>query len=273
MSDQELPLVGGDVTDGLVRVGNTVRRPRQGHSKSVAAYLRHLQAVGFTAAPRHLGVDVQGRDILDYIDGDVPSSEPEAWSTTDHVLVEIARFLRRLHDASSGFVAPPGARWFGDDIRVLDMPTQLEILFDIPELVTHCDVTPQNVVFRQGVPVGIIDFDLTRPTTRLLDVINTAMHWVPLTDPDDRAEPLASVDAPARLRAFVTAYGLSANERSRFLDLANRAAQRSWHRMRANSEQLGGGWRHLWDEGVGDRILRRRDWLTAERVVLEHALR
>ena len=31
-----------------------------------------VQRVGFDAAPRHLGIDEQGRDVLDFMDGDVP---------------------------------------------------------------------------------------------------------------------------------------------------------------------------------------------------------
>jgi hypothetical protein len=38
-------------------------------------------------------------------------------------------------------------------------------------------------------------------------------------------------------------------------------ADRSWHLMRWRAQQLGGGWARMWDEGVGDRILRRRAWL------------
>ena len=56
--------MGGDVTEGVVRAGATVRRPRGEHSASVALYLRHLELVGFGGAPRWLGVDERGRDLL-----------------------------------------------------------------------------------------------------------------------------------------------------------------------------------------------------------------
>ena len=49
-----------------------------------------------------------------------------------------------------------------------------------PELVSHCDVTPQNVVVREGRAAGLVDFDMAGPASRLLDVVNTAMWWVPL---------------------------------------------------------------------------------------------
>lgn len=267
----EIPLTGGDVSEGVVRVGDTVRRPRGPHSDSVALYLRHLQHVGFAGAPRWLGIDEQGRDVLDYIEGDVPGSPPEPWSTTGEVLARVAGLLRGLHDASGGFAPPLAAVWFGAQVHV-ELPDEVTEIGEGLELVSHCDVTPQNVVFVAGSPTAIIDYDLTRPTTRLLDVVNTAMHWVPLKHPDDRELVYAGTDAVARLRLFVDAYGLSDADRTRVVHVYQLAALRTWHRMKANAEQLGGGWRRMWEEGVGDRILRRRAWMLEHRDRVDAAL-
>ena len=255
-----------------MRVGDTVRRPRGPWSSSVAEYLLHLERVGFAGSPRYLGVDEQGRDVLDFVAGDVPGQPVvETWAASENVLTGIARLLRRLHDASASFVPPPDAHWFGDDVQV-------EFPADLPpeppaDVISHFDVTPQNVVFRDGEPVALIDFDLTRPGSRLRDVINTAMWWVPLFEPGDRDPAFRACDSPSRLAAFADAYGLDDEGRSAFCDAAIAGATRSWHRMRANAEHRGGGWARMWDEGVGDRILRRRAWLQEERPVLEAALR
>jgi hypothetical protein len=267
----EVPLAGGDVTEGVVRVGDTVRRPRGPWSDSVASYLHHLERVGFDGAPRHLGIDERGRDVLDFVAGDVPSLPVvEEWAAADAVVVGVARLLRRLHAAAASFAPPPDAVWFGDDVRV-------ELPDDVPpeppvDIVSHFDVTPQNVVFRDGLPVALIDFDLTRPGSRLRDVVNTAMWWSPLFPAGDRDPAFAAVDVPARLAAFVDAYGLERDGRAAFLDVAIAGATRSWHRMRATAQVRGGGWARMWAEGVGDRILRRRAWLIEERPVLERAL-
>jgi hypothetical protein len=272
VSAQEIPLAGGDVTEGVVRVGDTVRRPRGAWSDSVALYLRHLEQVGFDGAPRYHGVDDQGRNILEYVEGDVPGQPVvETWAATEDVLTGVARLVRRLHDASAAFVAPPDACWFGEDVSV-------ELPADLPpeppaDVVSHFDVTPQNVVFRAGEPAALIDFDLTRPGTRLRDVVNTAMYWVPLVPPADRDPAFAACDTTSRLAAFVDAYGLAQSARDAFVDVAVTGASRSWYRMRANALQRGGGWARMWAEGVGDRILRRREWLLAERSRLERALR
>jgi phosphotransferase family enzyme len=269
--DVEVPLAGGDVTEGVVRVGDTVRRPRGPWSDSVAAYLLHLEQVGFESAPRYLGVDAQGRDVLDFVDGDVPGQPVvEPWAGTAPALVGVARLLRRLHDASASFDAPDDAVWFGEDMPV-------ELPADVPEepardVVSHFDVTPQNVVFRNGEPVALIDFDLTRPGAKVRDVVNTAVYWVQLVPARDRHPAFADCDVPSRLAAFVDAYGLEPDARARFCDVAIGGATRSWHTMQANAVQRGGGWARMWDEGVGELILRRRAWLTENRAMLEAAL-
>jgi Ser/Thr protein kinase RdoA (MazF antagonist) len=267
----EIPLAGGDVTAGVVRVGDTVRRPRGPWSSSVAAYLRHLEQVGFDGAPRFLGIDDQGREILEFIPGDVPGQPVvERWAATLPVLVAVARLLRRLHEASASFVPPAGACWFGEDVRV-------ELPADVPpeppaDIVSHFDVTPQNVIFRDGEPVALVDFDLTRPGSRLRDVVNTAMWWVPLIPVADRDPGFTTCDVPTRLAAFTDAYGLHEDESRAFCDIAIDGAARSWHLMRANAELRGGGWARMWEEGVGDRIRRRRAWMIEQRPLLEAAL-
>jgi hypothetical protein len=64
--EPEVELPRGDVTEGVVRVGATVRRPHQPQSLAVAGYLDHLERVGFEASPRYLGRDDAGRDVLTY---------------------------------------------------------------------------------------------------------------------------------------------------------------------------------------------------------------
>jgi hypothetical protein len=63
MSEGEL-LTGDGVIQGIVRIGDTVRRPLRPFSLTVQAYLAHLRDAGFTAAPLPFGVDEQGREML-----------------------------------------------------------------------------------------------------------------------------------------------------------------------------------------------------------------
>src|SRR5262245_48354779 len=102
----EVPLIG-NATTGVVRVGDTVRRPVGPWTDSVDALLAHLRQVGFTGAPRPHGRDEQGRQVLEYVPGEL-CDHTGNFSLAE--LGEIGRMLRDLHDAAASFVPPPGAR-------------------------------------------------------------------------------------------------------------------------------------------------------------------
>jgi len=93
-------LLSGNVTVGVVRIGDTVRRPAKPWSKSVDALLGHFREVGFEGAPRAQGYDDTGRQTLSYVEGYI-DSDP---SDLDLLRVtEVGRLIRHLHDASSTF--------------------------------------------------------------------------------------------------------------------------------------------------------------------------
>jgi hypothetical protein len=259
----EVALPRGDVTEGVLRIGDTVRRPHQDSSDWVAAYLGHLEAAGFDGAPRYLGRDPQGRDVLSFLPGDVPGDPVDEWAASDDLLPGVARLVRRLHDASEGY-APPRRHIAGRPRPPLP-PGE-------PQLVAQRDVTPQNTVFRHGVAVGLIDFDLADWTTRSLDLANTAMHWVPLCDPADRQPAFREVDPGLRLRLLLDAYGRDAVSDQQLLASAELRFAASYDVMRWNAEHLGGGWARMWREGVGDVIRRRVAWYAAVREQLAAAL-
>ncbi|MFB4318547.1 phosphotransferase [Actinomadura sp. 21ATH] len=246
----EVPLSGGDVTEGVVRVGETVRRPCGAHSPAVHGLLRHLEGVGFDGAPRVLGIDELGREVLSWVPGEAPGRPLPAYAVTDEALRGVAVLLRRFHEAVASYEAPAGAPWEAGGSG-LDRE---------PEIIGHCDVTPENVVFRGGVPVGLIDFDLARPTTRLYDVVTTLRHWAPIADPADRDWRLGQVDVGQRVRSFCDAYGLGREGRREVLPAARVRFERSYEAMRKRAEQ-GGAWARIWRSGAGSRIRRAQDWL------------
>jgi hypothetical protein len=109
VSETETRFADGNVSE-VVRVGDTVRRVPGPWTPAVHALLRHLEAVGFDGAPRFLGIDERGREILSFVEGE--TMPPDVWGFRDDaVLVGVGRLLRRYHDAASGFVPPPEARW------------------------------------------------------------------------------------------------------------------------------------------------------------------
>ena len=88
-------LTGGAQTAGVVRVGTTVRRPLHQRSDYVHQVLRHLERSGFTGAPRYLGVDGQGQEILSYLDGEVLVGSPVRMP--DERILSVSWLVRRFH--------------------------------------------------------------------------------------------------------------------------------------------------------------------------------
>jgi len=182
----ETPLLGGRVTPGVVRVGDTVRRPLGPNSELAHALLEHLATAGFAAAPRFLGIDDEGREVLSYIPGRVPPDlEPDH---ADATLAEAASLIRRLHDATAGLDLAGGA-----------------------EVVCHNDLSPCNFVFRDAKPVALIDFDAAAPGPRVRDLGYALFLWLNLGT-DGPAVP----EQVRRARLFLDAYGL--DERGGIVD-------------------------------------------------------
>ncbi|MEV0588002.1 phosphotransferase [Nonomuraea sp. NPDC050310] len=241
----EVPLSGGNVTDGVVRIGDTVRRPVCAWTPKVHALLEHLEAAGFEGAPRLLGVDEAGREVVSFIPG---MAGLTAESASDEALKGLAGLLREFHDATQGFsLSPHGWSKGSNDDRT-------------PEVIGHCDVTPENTIFRGSTPVALIDFDLARPTTRLFDIVTTVRHWAPIADPVDRHPLLRPLEVGPRLRLFCDAYGLAARDRRRLLDLARTRFHRSYQVMRSRAAEEP-AWARMWDSGAGARIRRASAWL------------
>ncbi|MCG5216352.1 phosphotransferase [Streptosporangium soli] len=246
----EVALPGGMVNDRVVRVGDTVRRPLRRSAPAVHALLRHLETAGFSGAPRVVGIDGQGREVLTYLPGEAATRPLPEHAVREETLVALAGLLRRLHDASAGFTPPSPADWERGSND--DRP---------PEVIGHCDVTPENVIFRDGVPYALIDFDLARPTTRLFDIVTTLRHWAPIADPVDRDPLQSGLDVGARMRVFCDAYGVTARDRRRLPDLARLRFDRSYAEMRSRAADTGGAWGRMWASGAGERIRRARAWL------------
>jgi hypothetical protein len=266
----EIPLLGGDVTEGVVRIGGTVRRPSGPHSVLVRQVLEHLAAVGFTGCPRWLGTDQRGRDVLSFVDGEVAGRPWPAWVADEDRVASVARLVRRFDDAMAPLGVPEGA-WA--ERAALPFPPEMPPSTAGPQtFVAHCDVTPENVVFRDGQAFALIDFDLAGPATRVEEICNVLLWWAPLMPPADREPVVADVDAVRRAALIVDAYGLEPADRELVVMQARNQAERSFFSMRTRAEVLGGGWARMWDEGVGDRILRRQQWLAEHGGALHEAL-
>jgi hypothetical protein len=263
----EETLAGQGVTH-VIKVGWTVRRPARRFTATIQAYLSHLRSRGFLDCPEPLGYDPEGREVLSFVEGDVPVAPLPGYATTSEALATLGSLIRRLHDAAEGWTPPTDAVWGSiPGVR----PAGVVPLFDEPELVSHMDYCPGNVVFDRGRPAALIDFDLARPTTRVADLVNALYWWAPLTDPVDRAPSLVAADVPARVRAFADAYGMTAEQRAHVIPVANRMVANFALTSRAAAE-VDPVFRRWWDEGLKDRMPRAVEWLARQSAALEAAL-
>jgi Phosphotransferase enzyme family len=254
-------LNGGLTNAGRVsRVGNTVRRPRRPTSPSTWALFDHLERVGFDGAPRFLGVDDRGREMLSFIPGEAAIEPHPAWALTDEALVSVAELLRRYHDAAASFDGA-GRTW--PDF----VPSEFR-----ERLISHNDPNLDNVIFSGGVAVGLIDFDLAGPGSAVWDVTCAARLWAPLRDERDVPDCLRGRSLE-RFRIFVDAYGVGRRDRMRVVEAAVPAPERCYRVVRA---ALSGGhetFGRMWREGGQVREERTRRWLASHRRQMRAALR
>jgi hypothetical protein len=196
------PLPGATANRGLVlRVGDTVLRPAAPCWRATHALLAHLAAAGFDGAPRALAVNA-GTETLTYIEGQAAVLPVPAELLTDAALVSVAELLRRYHRAAASF-DPAGYRW----------PRPIPARFRTG-LVSHNDVHPANLVFRDGRAVALIDFDLAGPGSAVWDVAAAARSWAPLYDEQDITDSRQG-RALERFRIFLDACELPRAERRR----------------------------------------------------------
>ncbi|MFI6321157.1 phosphotransferase [Nonomuraea sp. NPDC050556] len=159
----------------VVRVGDTVHRTWDspyGDMAFVHELLDHLE--GWPGAPRFLGFDEEGREVLTYLPG---THGP----VTDASLVRATTLVRELHDLTAG---TPLA---GDQ-----------------EVVCHNDLSPANTVFDGALPYGFIDWDLAAPGRRVHDVAHLCWQWLDL---GPNIKDLAKT--AERVRLIADTYGIT----------------------------------------------------------------
>jgi hypothetical protein len=245
----EVLLHGGLTNAGRVtRVGNTVRRPRA--SAATWALLDHLERVGFDGAPRFLGVDDRGREMLSFIPGEAVIEPYPEWALTDDALVSVAELLQRYHDAVASFDA--GGRTWPDFV-----PPQFR-----DGLVSHNDPNLDNVIFSGGVAVGLIDFDLASPGSAVWDVACAARLWAPLRDERDTPEELRGRSLE-RLRIFADAYGLARRDRLRVADAALHTHERCYRVVGAAVDRGHETFGRMWRDGGRARADRTHQWIAS----------
>ena len=181
------------------RIGDTVHRKING-PPMFHSYLLYLEQIGMPGVPRLLGIDGYGREILTFLPGktmgpDYPSDHPCLHS--DEAICDMAKFMRKLHDISVGFV-----------------PVALENGWKNPffpdgpyETICHGDAAIWNFVFVDDKLAGLFDFDQSCPGTRAWDLTSTVFSAVGLV-PYDYEPSLHAAQRKRQVKLFFDAYGM-----------------------------------------------------------------
>ncbi|GAB2893381.1 phosphotransferase [Streptomyces deserti] len=246
----ESVLEGGAVGE-VVRVGATVRRTPSRRSGYVRQLLAWFEQRGWQGAPRFLGTDERGREVLDHVEGRAALSPAErAAARTDAALVRVARLVREFHDLTHG---TPLAR--GQDV------------------VCHNDLSPKNTVYAvdgaDGAgwrPLVFIDWDIAAPGERVHDVAHVCWQYL------DLGPGVADVpEAARRIGLICEAYGLTG--RDRLLDTVLWWQDRCWRGIDAGARRGEAAMVRLRARGVVDEVRAAHAWVAAHRRELGACLR
>jgi hypothetical protein len=257
MTDEHSLVGGMDPRYAPVRVGDTVRRSAGPSRVAVRDLLLHLESVGFDGAPRHLGTDEQGREVLSWIEGDVPLPPYPAWAMTDRALADLGRLVRRLHDATATFRSTSA-----------DWSTQWSDPDGGP-VICHNDLFPENLVFRDGRVVALIDFAMAAPARPLWDVAIAAEIWGPLGDPHRRDQHPLDLDGIERIGVLARGYGLEPDRAEELVDVVIQTRAQSIANIRAEIAGGNESWIGHWVEAGGDDRAAADDaWIARHRAEL-----
>ena len=204
-------------------------------------------------------MDDRGREMLSFLPGTPVVPPYPDWALTDEALVSVAHLLRAYHRAVSTFDPAPHV-W----------PPSPPAAF-VEGLVSHNDLNLDNVVFRDGRAVALIDFDLASPGSRLWDVACAARLWAPLR-PDSAIDDDRRGRALARFRLFVDSYGLPARDRPRVVEAVRE--NHGWFRtlIRTHAEEGHAVFAEHWNPEARERARRYGEWFDAREQEMRQAL-
>lgn len=237
----------GGFVNRVVRIGDTVRRDLGGRAEFVHQLLRHFEHHGWTGAPRLLGVDEQGREILTFFDGYVPWQCPTGRADSTESLVGVAQLVRQFHDLTAG--TPLAAD---------------------QEVVCHNDLSPKNTVYRENgdgllLPIAFLDWDIAAPGARIHDVAHVCWQYLNLgPDVDDL------VATSHRVRLICDAYGLA--DRSRVVETILWWQDRCWRGIDAGAQAGHAAMAGLRASGAVRSVRAAYDWLLAHQAEIEATL-
>lgn len=264
MEDTDIRLLAD--TSDVTRRGDVVIRTTGPWSAAVQALLQNFENAGFEGAPRFLRIDEEGREMLTYVEGDVfRHATPEIM--TEAALAELGRLLRRMHDASTDFSLPDSMSW----------GHPLETAVPGETVLCHNDLSPKNVVFRKGLPIAFIDWDLAAPAPAVWDLGHCVWQFVPLVDDagwiaSGWPEPPPLPIRLRRVRALVDGYRLDRAARIGFGAIVALRMERTMTGIVALANAGEPAFIRFREQGVVAEIAAARRWVLRHVDEIEAAL-
>jgi hypothetical protein len=244
----EEALQGGNLSIGVVRTGSEVHRPVGPWTPAVHALLAHLDRAGFAGAPRVLGFDEIGREVVEYLEGPVP------WGLDHHSLLgtpeavhRVGRLLRSFHDAVVDFEPDPALVWRYPEMR----GDAMAYLDDRGIIVCHNDPTAWNLVVGSD-RWAFIDWDASGPRPPIWDVAYCAIGVVPMRLDTEELGWSGPVPVASRLRALGEGYRLGRDDLGRLPEVVVARIRSSYTHARRRAEAGIAPWDSLWRRGHGD---------------------
>ena len=255
---------GGVANAGaVVRSGEYVLRPSNPHTATIHRFLDSIAASGFGGASQPVGVDVDGRERLQFIDGDVPLPPYPPWARTDIALASIARLIRRFHDAARLHQPSSTDTW---STEMAD-PTGGSVI-------CHNDVCMENVVFCDGEAIGLLDFDFAAPGRPVYDLACFARMCVPIDDESRVRFGWQRADLPRRLRLVADEYGLNPRERTEMVEALDESLVRGGEFVLRRVNAGDANFIEMWNSiGGMARFDRRQAWWADARSQFDAAMR
>ncbi|MCD9197034.1 phosphotransferase [Aeromicrobium wangtongii] len=173
---------------GATRIGRTVRRPTGPWTPAVHELLTYLHDNGLRGVPTVHGLDDEGREVLEYVEGRGVPIDREI--VLDSVLEEAVVWLRDFHDIVEGY-RPSGPRtWRGGEAEL-----------EPGQIICHHDPGAYNWIIQSGHFVAMIDWDMAGPGRPIEDLAFLAWTAIPLY------REIPAADVARRLDILVEAYG------------------------------------------------------------------
>ncbi len=211
-----------------------------------------MRGRGFAGAPKPLGFDEQGREVLEFVEGKVAGHPIPKWAAAPRVAFSVGELLREFRSAAESYEhegevrcshEPPGQYQDGSW--------------------GHNDATPGNVVFRAGRAFALIDFDWAAPSDPLWDLANAAQHWGPACDPKDSSGAFRGSDPGERIRELAAGYGATAEQRHRLIAAIQDSLDWAGQYVEDQARSGHAGFASIFDSNYRAAHERARRWLRA----------